>query len=369
MLTRDGCRARISRLLDRLDSGVEALLLARAEHVFYFSNYMSAPTNNHHRAPQYLLIERDGAATLVLDGWAAPEWEQWAEAVVDGGWGVKSPAETRAARAAQAAVDLLRRRGYRTVGVESSHLNGTVAQAIADPVDVEPQIEEMRQVKDPDELAVIRAAMRVGEAGHAAAHELLAPGMREIDFYSQVVAHATMAAAQPLVMMCDFGSGPDMRGGPPTTRRIEAGDNVVLDLFPYVYGYRCDLTNTLNAGAQPSREQREAFETAVEALHASERVVTPGISAREVFEAQDSVFRKANPAWRLTHHAGHSLGLEHPEPPDFRADVDTPILEGMVITLEPGVYGRSFHGVRVEHNYLVTADGLERLSNHRLSLT
>ena len=232
MLTRDGCRARISRLLDRLDSRVEALLLARAEHVFYFSNYMSAPTNNHHRAPQYLLIERDGAATLVLDGRAAPEWEQWADAVVDGGWGVKSPAETRAARAAQAAVDLLRRRGYRTVGIESSHLNGTVAQAIAHPVDVEPQIEEMRQVKDPDELAVIHAAMRVGEAGHAAAHELLAPGMSEIDFYAQVVAHATMAAAQPLVMMCDFGSGPDMRGGPPTTRRIEAGDNVVLTCSP-----------------------------------------------------------------------------------------------------------------------------------------
>ena len=370
MLTRDGCRRRVERLLDRLDSRLEAVVLARAEHVFYFSNYMPASTNNHHRAPQYLLIERDGSTTLVLDGWAVPEWEQWADFVVDADWQVKSPSGTRAAHAAEAAAGLLEERGYQSVGIEASYACGTLARTIAHPVDIEPDVEFMRQVKDSDELDTIRAAIRVGEAAQTAAREILVPGMREIDFYAQVVAEATMAADEPLVMMCDFTAGPRRhRANWPTTRQIEAGDNVILDVFPYVYGYRCDITNTLNAGACPTKEQEFAFDVSVEALHSAERIIRPGISALEVFEVQDSVFRKANPQWALTHHAGHAFGLEHPEPPDFRADVDSPILEGMVIALEPGVYGPSFHGVRVEHNYLVTAGGVERLSNHCLGLT
>ena len=171
-------------------------------------------------------------------------------------------------------------------------------------------------------------------------------------------------------MMCDFRSGPELAaGGHPTDRVIERGDNLLMDIFPYVNGYRCDITNTLNAGGEPSADQEKAMATALAALAASEALCKPGVTAHELHQAQNDAIRAADPTWSLRGHAGHCLGLEHPEPPDFIPDNHEPIVEGMVITFEPGVYDPSFHGVRVEHNYLVTANGLERLSHHELGLT
>ena len=74
--------------------------------------------------------------------------------------------------------------------------------------DIEPHLGRMRQVKDPDELDLIRAAVRVGEAMHAASWECLAPGMREIDGYAAILAAGLEVAQGPFVMMCEFISGP-----------------------------------------------------------------------------------------------------------------------------------------------------------------
>ena len=70
----------------------------------------------------------------------------------------------------------------------------------------------------------------------------------------------------------------------------------------------------------------------------------------------------------LVHHAGHAIGLGHPEAPELVLESDRVIESGMVLTLEPGVYGRPSGGVRLEHDYLITEDGFERLSNHELGL-
>ena len=71
----------------------------------------------------------------------------------------------------------------------------------------------------------------------------------------------------------------------------------------------------------------------------------------------------------LPHHAGHGLGLGHPEPPILVPESDDVLLPGDVVTLEPGSYIDGVGGVRVEHNYVITADGCRRLSNHQLRLT
>jgi Xaa-Pro aminopeptidase len=68
------------------------------------------------------------------------------------------------------------------------------------------------------------------------------------------------------------------------------------------------------------------------------------------------------------HHAGHGLGLGHPEAPAFVPESDEALSEGEVVTLEPGAYAEGVGGVRIEHNYLITRDGFERLTNHSLEL-
>ena len=68
------------------------------------------------------------------------------------------------------------------------------------------------------------------------------------------------------------------------------------------------------------------------------------------------------------HHAGHGLGLTHPEAPFFVPKADETLLAGDVVTLEPGLYVADVGGIRIEHNYLVTGTGFERLSNHTIAL-
>ena len=85
--------------------------------------------------------------------------------------------------------------------------------------------------------------------------------------------------------------------------------------------------------------------------------------------ADGAVFEKAGVAEHFPHHAGHGLGLTHPEAPFFVRHATETVLAGDVVTLEPGLYISGIGGLRIENNYLITDRGYERLSNHTIALT
>ena len=80
------------------------------------------------------------------------------------------------------------------------------------------------------------------------------------------------------------------------------------------------------------------------------------------------VFDSAGVGETFPHHAGHGLGLSHPEDPYLVRNATQTLLAGDVVTLEPGQYVAGVGGMRIEHNYLVTETGYERLSNHTIAL-
>jgi Xaa-Pro aminopeptidase len=87
-----------------------------------------------------------------------------------------------------------------------------------------------------------------------------------------------------------------------------------------------------------------------------------------VYGAVRGVFEKAGVADAFPHHAGHGLGVMHPEAPFIVRRSDETLLAGDVVTLEPGLYVPG-GGLRIEHNYLIEETGYERLSNHTIALT
>ena len=228
----------------------------------------------------------------------------------------------------------------------------------------------MRRRKDPDEIALLKECMRVTNAGHEWAMVVAEPGMTELDVYSGIAAECTRVAGFPVVVYGDFAvsDGAARRGGMATRRELNAGDLLILDFSVVIQGYRSDFTNTLCIGGRPTDEQRKLFDHCVAGMAAGEAALKAGVPCQTVYDAVRGVFAEAGLEKAFPHHAGHGLGCSHPEPPFFVESSEGELVAGDVVTLEPGLYIDGIGGVRIEHNYLVTDAGFERLSGHDIKL-
>jgi Xaa-Pro aminopeptidase len=210
--------------------------------------------------------------------------------------------------------------------------------------------------------------MRATDAGHAWARANAKPGMTELDVYRGINSACIQDAGHAVIVYGDFAvcPGPERRGGPPTERVLRAGDMLILDFSVVIEGYRSDFTNTLVVGAPPTAEQRRIYDLCQAAMQAGEKQLRAGEACLAVDQAVLGVFARGGMAQYFGHHAGHGLGLSHPEAPYFVRHATETLLAGDVVTLEPGLYVPEIGGLRIEHNYLVTETGYERLSNHMI---
>jgi Xaa-Pro aminopeptidase len=248
---------------------------------------------------------------------------------------------------------------------QTSLRHADVARGLGTTVPLTDEVEVLRRVKDDAELSLIRAAVACNDVGFAAARGAIHAGASELDVQAAVVAAMQRAAGVPIDVTGatnDLLSGPRTVGfGGATDRRLEAGDLVVIDLNPVIRAYKGDTTRTFVVGpASPG--QRRMHAVVLNALAAAERAARPGVTGREVYAAFADTVVEAGYGAGLRGHGGHAIGLEHFERPYIIPGDDVRLEEGMVISLEPGIYVPGVGGMRVEDNYLVTASGLELLS-------
>jgi Xaa-Pro aminopeptidase len=192
--------------------------------------------------------------------------------------------------------------------------------------------------------------------------------MSELELYAGVASACEQALGHWAIVYGDFTvTTGTKRGGPPTPHRLQKGETFILDFSVIVHGYRSDFTNTLVVGGEPTAEQLRLFELCRQALDAGAAKLAPGVACQVVYDAMRSVFNDAGVADDFPTHGGHGLGLSHPEAPYIVRHSQEELWPGDVVTLEPGLY-RGANGIRIEHNYLITPVGCERLSNHAIAL-
>ncbi len=363
MLTAEGCRQRRLRLWHRLDPKPEAdyLLLADPIHLAYLANFFVDPFSLGAGFRGYLLVRSDGHAKLIHDNRLPKSVEQAhvEDRQVVPWYDGQTPGQGPRQLAPLAMVN------PHSIGLR-------IHDRVGDPYanTLINTLAALRRRKDPDEIELLRHCMRATEAGHAWARTNVRPGMTELDVYCGVSAVCIRAAGRPVIVYGDFAvsPGPERRGGPPTERVLEAGDLFILDYSVVLNGYRSDFTNTLVIGREPTADQQRLFDLCVQAMAAGEKELRGGMHCQTVYDAVRAVFERAGVAEHFPHHAGHGLGLSHPEAPFIVRQSDEKLQAGDVVTLEPGLYVAGVGGLRIEHNYLITPQGFERLSKHTIAL-
>jgi hypothetical protein len=363
MLTAEGCRQRRQRLWSRLDPPPDNdhLRLNDPIHLAYLANFHVDPFSLGAGFGGYLLLRQDGHAKLLHDDRLPKSVAQAhvEERTVVPWYSGQAPARGPRQLALLQAVNPSLS-GLRIHDRPGDPYAATVVRTVA----------ELRRQKDPDEVDLMRHCMRATEAGHAWARSHVRPGMTELDVYCGINTACIQAAGQAVVVYGDFAvsPGPERRGGPPTGRVLEPGAMMILDYSVVIGGYRSDFTNTLVVGRDPTADQQRLYDLCIQAMAAGEKELCAGQACRTVYGAVRDVFDRAGVAEHFPHHAGHGLGLTHPEAPYFVREADETLLAGDVVTLEPGLYVSGVGGIRIEHNYLVTEQGYERLSNHTIAL-
>lgn len=370
-LTQEGCRLRREQLITA--AGVDLLVINNPRHIFYLTGMFSTQLLLSAWGPLTLLIDaRTGNSTLIahdaiqsqtpdadVDEVVIWPWYNSAQAAGPGGDLFGDGLKALNANLP----DLTGKR----VGVEMGWL--PYGTPISNPVDLNPVFATMRRHKQPDELALIREALAVSEAGHRAVRQTIRPGVTELDVFNAIQSALNDALGHAVHVIGDFVSGEraQLVGGFATSRVLQPNEIMIVDLFPIVNGYRADFTATVPVSESVTPEQARLDTALNAAMRAAEGLLKPGVVAGEVYRAVKRTLAEHGFDRYFRHHAGHGLGLDHPEAPYFVPDSHEVLVEGDVVTVEPGAYGPGFAG-RIENNYLITADGFERLTNHQTTL-
>lgn len=242
--------------------------------------------------------------------------------------------------------------------------------------DIRSGLSDLRLIKAPTELALLREAIDLSIDAHLEAIKMMRPGLWEYQVAAKMVETHAMGGSEAEAYAPIVGAGPNSTAlhYDKLSRKIENGDIAVLDVGAQYSGYAADLTRTLPANGKFTGRQREIYDIVLGAQESALRAIKPGMDACR--RGDKSIYKIAydyiNSHGKDQHgkHLGeyfihglsHNIGLNVHDP----GDPCRPFTPGMVITVEPGIYIPEENlGVRIEDDVLVTESGYELLS-HRL---
>lgn len=223
-------------------------------------------------------------------------------------------------------------------------------------------VEDLRQVKDDEEVARVRRAMALAEQALAEVLPRAAPGRSERDLALELEFAMRRLGAEGVAFDLIVASGPrsSLPHAHPGDRALQKGDLVVFDFGARHAGYCSDVTRTVVVEL-PDPRQEEVYNVVLEAHLAGLAAVRPGATGDQVDGAARRVIEAAGYGEYFGHGTGHGVGLDVHEAPRLSPGREDVLAEGMLVTIEPGIYLPGWGGVRIEDTVLVTAHGGESL--------
>ena len=228
---------------------------------------------------------------------------------------------------------------------------------------VDDVIKELRIIKTPEEIDVIKAACEIADMAMMAALEEISEGKREREIAAQMEYVMKMNGAEKPAFDTIIASGwrSALPHGVASDKRIEKGDLVVIDEGALYRHYHSDTTRTIVVGS-PNEKQKDIYYAVLEAQRKGVEAARPGMTAKELDTIVRDVIKEYGYGDHFIHSTGHGVGLQIHEWPRVSQQDDTELKPGMVITIEPGIYIPKFGGVRIEDTVLITENGAVRLT-------
>ena len=224
-------------------------------------------------------------------------------------------------------------------------------------------IEKLRAVKDAGELALMDEAAVLISAVVEGALSGIRPGVTELEVaaeieYGMKIRGASGASFETIVAAGPHSAWAHAR---PSSNALRKSQLVVLDQGAILHGYCSDMTRTVFLGRAPANVRR-MYRAVLLAQEAAKAAIKPGVSGESVDAAARRVLKRERLVKYFTHSTGHGLGLEVHEMPRLGKGEKTILEEGMVVTVEPGVYVEGLGGIRIEDDVVVTATGCKDLT-------
>lgn len=260
--------------------------------------------------------------------------------------------------------------GLKRIGFEERYLPYAeykkIGQGLGKKADLIPThslIEELRQVKDQQEIKKIRKAVQITAQALRFIKDFITPGKKEIEIEAELERFIRYqgAANSAFDIIVASGLNSSFPHHISSQKRIQKDDLILIDMGVEYQGYKSDLTRVFFLG-KIKVLANQIYNIARKAQEKTIEKIKPGAKAKEIDRIGRQYIREKGFGKYFGHNLGHGVGLEVHEYPRISGQDDTALEAGMVFTVEPGIYLPNKFGVRIEDMILVTKKGCEVLS-------
>ena len=264
--------------------------------------------------------------------------------------------------------------GIKTLGFESHRLTVQRFDEIHEKINklknppnlipVLDLVETLRVVKDDTEIDLTRKALHMAERAFTEVVKNIQPGMTEKEIAWDLEKRIRQAGADGLSFPSIVATGENsaLPHAVPSERKLQKGEPLLIDWGCKIDGYCSDTTRTLVFG-EPDDIFKRVHHCVLEAQKRAIEVIKAGVNGRMVDATARDYINGSGFEGKFGHGLGHGTGLAVHEGPRLSPIRDDILKEGMIVTVEPGIYLPGWGGIRIEHQVIVRADGAEVMND------
>ena len=247
--------------------------------------------------------------------------------------------------------------GVKRLGFEAGHITFAQHQQLTDIlkpsrlelVPLDGVIESLRVVKEPEEIKLITKAVEITDNALGYIEGIMHTGMTEKELAWEIEKALRESGSEPIPFEIIVASGPNsaLPHAKPSSRTIQSGEPVIIDIGAKVGWYSSDLSRTICLGTGDDTFNK-VYDTVLKAQLRAISAIEKGMSGGEIDDAARKVIEQAGYGEAFGHGLGHGIGLAPHEQPRLGPNSPDKLAAGMVFTIEPGIYLTSWGGVRIE---------------------